>query len=202
MKTKETRTKFINRVMGLNFKSIQGKYSFCNDNRRQILFSLDLKHGEKSGLILSPKWAKNGYVHSMKHIGKILNDGYDLLVYKTRSITKNGKTSIITFEPLLEKRKLTVGINGEYFALPITSTIIPEEISESGKSYFEGSKKQIFVNAYERNPKARQACIDVHGCLCIVCGFNFESVYGERGKGFIHVHHLVSLSGMVETPRL
>lgn len=193
MKTKETRTEFINRVMGLNFKSIQGKFSFCNDNRRQILFSLNLTHGENSGLILSRKWAKNGYAHSMKHIGKIVNEGYDLLVYKTRSITKNGKTSIIEFKPLLEKRKLTAGINGEYFASP-TSTILPEEVSESGKLYFEGSKKQIVVNAYERDPNARQACIDAHGCSCHICGFNFESIYGERGKGFIHVHHIVPLS--------
>jgi 5-methylcytosine-specific restriction protein A len=58
MKTKETKTEFINRVMGLNFKSIQGKYSFCNDERRHVLFSLDLRHGEDSNLILDKP--KNG----------------------------------------------------------------------------------------------------------------------------------------------
>ncbi len=25
----------------------------------------------------------------------------------------------------------------------------------------------------------------------MACGFNFEKKYGERGKGFIHVHHIV-----------
>ncbi len=121
MKRKETRTEFVNRVMGLNFKSIQGKFSFCNDNRRQILFSLNLTHGENSGLVLSPNWAHRGYVHSMKHINKIINDGYDLLVYKTRSLTTSGKTKIIEFEPLLEKRKLSAGKSGEYLALPINA---------------------------------------------------------------------------------
>ena len=24
----------------------------------------------------------------------------------------------------------------------------------------------------------------------MACGFNFESVYGEHGAGFIHVHHV------------
>ena len=28
----------------------------------------------------------------------------------------------------------------------------------------------------------------------MVCEFNFEAFYGERGKGFIHVHHLSSLA--------
>ena len=37
-------------------------------------------------------------------------------------------------------------------------------------------------------------CIDHYGPTCVVCGFNFEAVYGELGKGYIHVHHLVPLS--------
>ncbi|MDA3917464.1 MAG: HNH endonuclease [Deltaproteobacteria bacterium] len=193
MKTKETRTNFINRMMGLDFKSIQGKYSFCNDERRQVLFSLDLKHGENSGLILSPNWSQKGYSHSMKHIEKILNNGYDLLVYKTKSTTKNGVTKIIEYEPLLEKRKLIVGEGGKYLAAP-TNIFFTEEISESGKHYFEGTKKNITINAYERNSEARQACINALGCLCNICGFDFESAYGDRGKGFIHVHHIVPLS--------
>ncbi|HEX7304188.1 HNH endonuclease, partial [Lentzea sp.] len=28
---------------------------------------------------------------------------------------------------------------------------------------------------------------------CEVCGFDFESFYGERGKGFAEVHHAVPL---------
>ncbi|MBK8806257.1 MAG: HNH endonuclease [Bacteroidales bacterium] len=30
--------------------------------------------------------------------------------------------------------------------------------------------------------------------MCVVCGFDFEKVYGEIGKGFIHVHHLIPVS--------
>jgi 5-methylcytosine-specific restriction protein A len=35
--------------------------------------------------------------------------------------------------------------------------------------------------------------IDHHGTSCRCCGFDFEKVYGEHGKGFIHVHHIKPL---------
>lgn len=67
--------------------------------------------------------------------------------------------------------------------------MFPDEI-ETRPQYIEGASKQVLVNAYERDPKARQACLERHGFDCIVCGFNFEARYGHRGKDFIHVHHL------------
>ena len=60
-------------------------------------------------------------------------------------------------------------------------------------NYTEGTKYQITVNAYERNGKARRECINYHGAVCVICNFNFEKVYGEVAKGFIHVHHVVPL---------
>jgi 5-methylcytosine-specific restriction protein A len=65
----------------------------------------------------------------------------------------------------------------------------PEEVPEAD-TYIEGAKQQITVNAYERNPAARRRCLEHHGTTCVVCGFNFETMYGDLGKGFIHVHHL------------
>lgn len=67
----------------------------------------------------------------------------------------------------------------------------PEEVSSTLR---EGSKKTVTVNSYERNPKARSECINKYGVNCTVCGFNFEAIYGKRGKGFIHVHHLTPVS--------
>ncbi|WP_080401046.1 HNH endonuclease [Burkholderia ubonensis] len=57
-----------------------------------------------------------------------------------------------------------------------------------------GARKIVAINACECSVSARQACIDYHGYRCVVCGFDFESKYGERGKHFIHVHHIVSLA--------
>ena len=59
---------------------------------------------------------------------------------------------------------------------------------------FEGAKKTVEVNAFERNTKARKLCLEEYGYSCFVCGFNFEEKYGEIGKEYIHVHHLVDIS--------
>jgi 5-methylcytosine-specific restriction protein A len=76
-----------------------------------------------------------------------------------------------------------------------SGTYFPDEIPNPNE-IFEGAKKQVTVNAYERNVKARQKCIEHYGSECSVCGFDFEGAYGERGKDFIHVHHLVQISSI------
>ena len=70
-----------------------------------------------------------------------------------------------------------------------------EEIPyEAQKNLFEGAKKTIQVNVYERSPKARIACIKHYGIKCVVCDFDFVKKYGEIGKDFIHVHHITPIS--------
>jgi hypothetical protein len=73
------------------------------------------------------------------------------------------------------------------------STNSPDEIT-SPKQYVEGTCRNITVNAYERDPAARDACIAHYGLSCQICNFNFEEGYGELGAGFIHVHHIVPLA--------
>jgi len=63
------------------------------------------------------------------------------------------------------------------------------------EGFSEGSKKRITVNAYERNPKARTACLARHGYRCKVCDIKFNEVYGEIGNEFIHVHHRKPIAG-------
>jgi HNH endonuclease len=58
----------------------------------------------------------------------------------------------------------------------------------------EGKITKVYVNRYERSSEARNKCLESNGYICKICGFDFESVYGELGKGFIHVHHKVPLS--------
>jgi 5-methylcytosine-specific restriction protein A len=67
------------------------------------------------------------------------------------------------------------------------------EIIDSNLDVFEGLKKQITVNKYERSSIARAKCIELHGCTCSLCSFDFEKVYGDVGKSFIHVHHIKPL---------
>lgn len=74
---------------------------------------------------------------------------------------------------------------------------LPEEVPQN-TTLVEGSRRAIMVNAYERNSRARLACINHYGTCCVVCGFNFAEAYGEVGKGLIHVHHLRSLADIGE----
>ena len=75
--------------------------------------------------------------------------------------------------------------------------LLPDELHEDALedlSISEGDVRRVSVNAYERNPKARKRCIEYYGTSCCICGFNFGKKYGELAEGFIHVHHLRSLS--------
>jgi predicted restriction endonuclease len=71
---------------------------------------------------------------------------------------------------------------------------IDSEKAEDESYYKDGAVKEYYGRRYERNPENRKKAIELHGLDCVVCGFNFEKVYGERGKGFIEVHHIKPLS--------
>ncbi|MGG7177440.1 HNH endonuclease [Clostridium paraputrificum] len=59
--------------------------------------------------------------------------------------------------------------------------------------YNEGAVTTILVNKYERNINAREKCLEHYGYDCYACGMNMEKLYGDAGKEFIHVHHIVPL---------
>ena len=72
-----------------------------------------------------------------------------------------------------------------------------EEIDEStieGES--EGTALLKLVKQYERSRINRAACIEIHGTVCRICGFDFGYRFGDLGEGFIHIHHIVPLSEM------
>ncbi len=77
----------------------------------------------------------------------------------------------------------------------ITLEADPEFLQDTEK-YSEGAALQVLVNRYERNRMAREQCIALKGCRCAVCGMDFEKVYREIGKGFIHVHHTVPIANI------
>lgn len=62
------------------------------------------------------------------------------------------------------------------------------------QTFPEGALSQVEVNRYERDPRARKACLDHWGYQCAVCDFSFEEHYGSIGKSYIHVHHITELS--------
>lgn len=74
-------------------------------------------------------------------------------------------------------------------------SLFPDSVPE--KTY-EGAVKTVKVNRYERNPVARQKCIEYHGNECSICGLSFEDKYGELGEGYIQVHHIIPISEIGE----
>lgn len=74
---------------------------------------------------------------------------------------------------------------------------LPEQVSDEER-FVEGAVRSISVNAYERSAAARRACVKHWGACCCVCDFDFEQVYGEIGKDYIHVHHLAALADIGE----
>ena len=60
--------------------------------------------------------------------------------------------------------------------------------------FYEGKDIQSYSHKYERNPKAREACIKANGTACKICGIDFGKIYGPEFAGRIEVHHIVPIS--------
>lgn len=58
----------------------------------------------------------------------------------------------------------------------------------------EGEKIKINATRYERKKINREACIQLKGTKCQVCGFDFLKTYGALGLGYIEVHHIKPVS--------
>jgi len=63
------------------------------------------------------------------------------------------------------------------------------------ESRTEGGRNVYISQKVERDVRLRNMAIKFHGTSCMACGFNFYFIYGEWGKDFIEVHHLVPLGG-------
>ena len=77
--------------------------------------------------------------------------------------------------------------------VPVEEDAEQDEV-ENHEGLPEGAVTRILVNRYERSRINRAACIEIHGSLCQVCGFDFGKAYGQEGQGFIHVHHITPVS--------
>jgi 5-methylcytosine-specific restriction protein A len=98
-----------------------------------------------------------------------------------------GTKFVWQLRPELVEALIATGLTGD--------EIYPDELpTENTEDLFEGIKRTVTVNSYERNSKARQLCVKHRKAICAVCTFDFEKTYGEIGKGFIHVHHLTPVS--------
>lgn len=76
----------------------------------------------------------------------------------------------------------------------VVASIAEEVITP--REFVEGASVQISVNAYERDPAARKACLRIHGYRCAACERNLSEIYGDVAAKIIHVHHVKPLSAI------
>ncbi len=92
---------------------------------------------------------------------------------------------------LLKKERRIYDKHSQILDKNYSAKTIEDEINEE---YWEGKLSHVNINIRERNRTARNKCIESKGKKCAVCDFDFEKVYGELGKDFIHVHHVNPIS--------
>jgi len=153
----------------------------------------------------------NGYIHNYRcmiegrrftrtnnadatdyYLKRIFQDGGEK---KLRNALSALKQHIEYYE---SKRKIRLNKQRKVYKKHLANTlkVFPDEVTEDNMELLEGNTREVKINVYERNPIAREQCINHYGCECFVCSFSFELQYGEIGKSFIHVHHLVELSAI------
>ena len=102
-------------------------------------------------------------------------------------------------QPLLEKRESVAVAEADKegrpgSAKPSSAEKLPSYDESLTTGITEGGVKKTFSTTYERDPRLRRAALKIHGYSCLACGFNFEDHYGQVGKNFIEVHHMIPLA--------
>jgi 5-methylcytosine-specific restriction protein A len=176
-------------------------WSFINEAKRIIIFGAwDRFTNGRRAMIFSDDWKVNpkgqkskGFGQSREHIRLIEEEGYRLMTFPMEpdeaSWKDGGIAKIKRFTPVLSNKTL-MRVGAEWFAADPDATVPLAEELTAPERFPEGARFSVTINAYERNPKARAACIAHHGYLCTACGFDFALIYGTLGKDYIHVHHI------------
>ena len=76
----------------------------------------------------------------------------------------------------------------------IISGFEKESAEENFEGETEGHRHYVLSSRIERSARNRIEAIKLHGYKCQVCGFDFESTYGELGRNYIEVHHVNPLA--------
>jgi ribosomal protein S1 len=101
-----------------------------------------------------------------------------------------------------EVRVVIGDIDDELRRISLTLDVTSFDTNDTSTTFLEGRRRVAVVNYYERNPKARRACLNHYGASCVVCGMDFAERYGEVADGYIHVHHLNPIASIGEVYQL
>jgi predicted HNH restriction endonuclease len=142
-----------------------------------------VEDGVKKQLLTPAK--RKGIQLLLEHFMQITSDIVTMAHYKPdrQGVELWEKETITSLESLIQEERFQI-LNRT------AENDIEAEESQEESYYKEGGILEYYGTRYERNPTNRAKAIEIHGTTCRACGFNFEEVYGERGKDFIEVHHL------------
>ena len=111
----------------------------------------------------------------------------------TRQIRRAHSVGVTKFVGQVLDRQLpnpTFDSSVEAALLPHLDEVVDPQV------FSEGERVRVLVNRFERDSRAREACLLSYGSRCSICLMSFYERYGETMRDFIHVHHLIPLSQM------
>jgi 5-methylcytosine-specific restriction protein A len=77
--------------------------------------------------------------------------------------------------------------------------ILSTEIAEENIETFpEGTLIPVLIDRFERDKKAREIALKIHGSLCKGCKIDFKKQYGDDIDPIIHIHHIIPLSMLIK----
>lgn len=140
----------------------------------------------------------SSFFNSMKNA----RDTFDALFENGRVGWSLESTSTATLLPRLfdqvhqewsnrDREELEVFVRDVVDSVPMSDV---EDDSELRLARSEGGQRVVVSVRPERDPRLRRAAISIHGLDCMACGFNFGRVYGEIGRDYVEVHHVVQLA--------
>lgn len=115
---------------------------------------------------------------------------YSCRISKPAAVPEEGEGNLA--EIIADWATLSAGM----FLSLLNVELCDETVDEQDDLRLEGGSKEVTSRRYERNRVNRELCLSANGYTCKICGFDFEKVYGKLGSRFIHVHHIVPVSGM------
>ena len=182
-------------------------YTFCPDGRK--LYVGCIHNAEYVGLEKADEvweeYISRGWADSMKNelkdcgLQMDMTEHFNVRFKFEEFVDYSGRNIFLRKDDpnTRNSRYMFIGLREPFLFESLEAQVVDndaEAISDPNNKIPEGAKSRVIVNRYERSYEARQACLAAKGYTCQVCGMNFEEVYGEMGRDFIHVHHIVPIS--------
>lgn len=179
-------------------KEIREFFKVQNIKQKEKLF-IKILHNSKeyeAYIVMESNDLARTRMYWYKDLSKVLNRY--LPNYESYFINKSSDNKSVPIMRLERKSDFTYKLD-VIFEEQIEKDISNEIEDMNYKTlHKEGNIKYQLSKKYERSPKNRLEAIKIHGTKCLICGFDFKEVYGDRGEGFIEIHHIIPLSELNE----